>query len=267
MLEVAMNLSNFLKDFYLFAYYYIIYAHLGWWLETIYASFKEKKFINRGFLFGPFCSMYGFGAVSLIYFLTPFENNLFLLFIIGVIITTVLEYITGYMLEKSFNTTWWDYSKEPLNLHGRICLSFSLLWGGISVILIKIINPIFNKYSYITNTFYGKIILSIILVSMLLDFILTLISITKFNYLLDEFKTLHEEFKTKLDIREKLELTHLEEQKIWQEFKLRYEYIYKKLQKRYSRYLNAFPKYTSGNLKSFKDDFKKKIHSKFKTNK
>lgn len=102
--------------------YFFIYAFLGWVSECIYCSIGHKKIINRGFLNGPVCPIYGFGALIVIFFLKRYENNVLELFLYGIIVTSILEYITGYLLEMIFNTTWWDYSRKKFNIKGRVCL-------------------------------------------------------------------------------------------------------------------------------------------------
>lgn len=267
-----MNILNFMQYFFIISFYFIIYAHLGWCLETVYATIKDKVFVNRGFLHGPYCSMYGFGALSIVILAKPFQYNLMVLYLYSVIITTIIEYITGYVLEKSFNTTWWDYSKRPLNIHGRICLMFSLLWGIISVLLVKVIHPFFNKFEFLIWTTFGKSLILLFLILMLIDLILTLKSLSKLNYSLNELKELYEDFRKKFPIKDKFEDNLDRENPVYKEkllnafdeFKQRYEGIYNKIQNQYSRYFKAFPQYTKHTLKNFIEDLKKKLHSRFK---
>ena len=103
--------------------YFILYSFLGWIMESIFRSICEKKLINTGFLRGPFCPIYGIGAIIMFVFLKKFENLPILLFFISMIILTAWEYIVGILLEKIFNTKYWDYSDHKFNFQGRICLS------------------------------------------------------------------------------------------------------------------------------------------------
>jgi len=128
--------------------YFAAYSFLGWLMETIYASMIEKKFINRGFLFGPFCPIYGFGAILTIFcfgFTSGIFENVITVYLFGILILIVLasalEYITGFALEKIFNCKWWDYSENAFNLHGYICLKYSLLWGGLAFLMIQVVHP------------------------------------------------------------------------------------------------------------------------------
>jgi hypothetical protein len=125
--------------------YFIIYSFVGWCMETAYAFFSQGRFVNRGFLYGPFCPVYGFGALILIILLKPVKHNILLMFTGSAILTSILEYITGFLLETAFDRTWWDYSNEPLNLHGRICLRNSLLWGMFALLFIYVLHPAIKR--------------------------------------------------------------------------------------------------------------------------
>lgn len=125
---------------------FFIYSFLGWICESIYCSIGNKRIINRGFLSGPICPIYGFGALAIIFLLNGFMDNTSLLFLYGIIITSVLEYIAGFFLEKIFNTRWWDYSKKMCNIKGRICLKNSILFGVLCVLLMQIMHPILSRF-------------------------------------------------------------------------------------------------------------------------
>ena len=121
--------------------YFIIYSFLGWVLESVYKSIGQRKLVNSGFLHGPFCPIYGFGAVIMFLFLNKFTNNIVLLFIMGFFILSIWEYIVGFILEKTFNTKYWDYSNNKFNIQGRVCLKNSLFWGALGVIFTTYIHP------------------------------------------------------------------------------------------------------------------------------
>lgn len=161
--------------------FFFIYSFLGWICESIYCSIGNKKIINRGFLNGPICPIYGFGAIVIIFFLKNFQSNLTLLFIFGMFITSTLEYITGVVLEKLFNTTWWDYSKKRFNIRGRVCLKNTILFGVMSVVLIKVIHKnIYNLVVYISDLLLIVVVISI-LVCFFIDLNFTLLSLNKLN--------------------------------------------------------------------------------------
>lgn len=131
--------------FYHFVWYFYLFSFIGWCAEVGYAAVVTKKFVNRGFLLGPFCPIYGFG-VGLIYLLSvPFSKNLIVLWIGSVLVTSGIELITGFAMDKLFHNKWWDYSDFPLNIGGYICVPFSLLWGFACVAVVKLIFPFTDK--------------------------------------------------------------------------------------------------------------------------
>lgn len=123
---------------------FYIYAFFGWCMEVAFAACKEGRFVNRGFLNGPICPIYGFGVVGVALLLQPLVDNLPLLFVGSVVVTTAIEYLTGFVLEKVFHARWWDYSDMPLNIGGYVCLLFSLLWGLACVVVLKLVHPLIN---------------------------------------------------------------------------------------------------------------------------
>lgn len=120
---------------------FVIYAFIGWIMEVVLFLIKDRKFVNRGFLIGPYCPIYGVCAVLMIltfgrYFSTPIA-----LFVMAAVICTIFEYITSVIMEKIFDARWWDYSNEPFNLNGRVCLHNSIAFGLLGVLLLYWINP------------------------------------------------------------------------------------------------------------------------------
>lgn len=108
---------------------FLIYAFLGWCAEVAFAAADKGKFVNRGFLNGPVCPIYGFGMLIVAACLWRFRHNFPLLFLGSALLTTALEFVTGFVLERFFHDKWWDYSDMPFNIKGYVCLKFSLLWG------------------------------------------------------------------------------------------------------------------------------------------
>lgn len=130
--------------FYHVLYYFVFYSFIGWFIETVYMSLRAGEFVKRGFLNGPFCPVYGFGALIIIFLLNSLKDRMELFITGSILLTTILEYITGLAMKIAFNRTWWDYSDEPFNIHGFICLKSSIMWGILSVILICFIHPHIN---------------------------------------------------------------------------------------------------------------------------
>ena len=120
--------------------WFMIYSFFGWVYETIYCSIVERKFVYRGFLNGPYCPIYGFGALLDIFALGRIENPA-ALFLAGAVLTCSLEYFTGWLLETLFHAKWWDYTDMKFNIKGRVCLLGALAFGAFSVVLIKFIHP------------------------------------------------------------------------------------------------------------------------------
>lgn len=150
--------------------WFFIYSFLGWIWESAYVSVKNKKLVNRGFITGPLCTIYGAGALSIYLILRPFEDNLALLYLGGVAAATVLEYLTGWIMEKVFHTRWWDYSDKKFNLQGYISLASSLLWGVFSILLFKFLQPFVSWITDLYPQSVGEILLSVLSVLYGIDF-------------------------------------------------------------------------------------------------
>ncbi|MDY4413088.1 MAG: hypothetical protein SPE43_01740 [Ruminococcus sp.] len=164
---------------YQIVFFFFIYAFLGWCTEVIYACVNSGKFVNRGFLNGPYCPIYGFGVVAVVMCIYPVKDNLPVLFFGSVILTTALEFVTGFILEKIFNEKWWDYSDEHFNIKGYICLKFSLMWGLACIIVVRVIHPIIIKFVDFVPRLIGIIIISVLSAGILSDIIITVLAIMK----------------------------------------------------------------------------------------
>lgn len=164
-------------SFYSYLWFFVIYAFLGWWVEVSFQTLKLGKFINRGFLNGPVTPIYGFGMVILLYFLSPLENHLILLFLAAVLLTTSLEFITGFLLENLFHDKWWDYSDLPFNIKGYVTLSFSIAWGLAAVFVLEIIQPLITRFISLLDNRFGHFLLFVLIVYFIADFIVTLLGI------------------------------------------------------------------------------------------
>ena len=156
--------------------YFIIYSFIGFVVETLFALVNYNVLESRkSFLYGPFCGIYGVGAVVLILVLRLFNKNNYTLFLGGCITGSIIEYIMSFLGEILFGVRWWDYSKRFLNINGRICLLYSIFWGVLSLILIRIINPTIDKFiDYIKskiNLRILKILTSIAMILMIFNVI------------------------------------------------------------------------------------------------
>lgn len=164
-------------SFYDIVIYFVLFAIAGYICEVIFAAIVLGKFVNRGFLNGPWCPIYGFGVVIVAICLKPLSKSLLVLFIGSVLLTSVLEYFTGYILEKVFDQKWWDYSDDKFNLGGYICLKFSLLWGVACTAVVKFVLPAVDAVIRVVPHFVGLIVTGVIVALMLIDLSATVITI------------------------------------------------------------------------------------------
>ena len=134
---------------------FYLYCFMGWIWESCYVSLKNHKWVNRGFLKGPLLPIYGSGAIVVLISTLVVQKNLVLVFIIGMIAATILEYITGALMEKLFHVRYWDYTTEPFNINGHVCLLCSLAWGVFSVLLVRFVNP---PIEYLINNIPDEIL-------------------------------------------------------------------------------------------------------------
>lgn len=178
--------------------YFIIYSFLGWIMESTFRSIKENKIINTGFLKGPFCPIYGFGAIIMFLFLDQFENKPILLFFIAMITLTIWEYLVGVLLEKIFKTKYWDYSNHKFNLQGRICLINSIYWGVLGVIFVKYIHPCIQGLISKVDIQILYYISSTVTVVFLVDMIASIIKVKNISITLEKIEELNKEIKEKL---------------------------------------------------------------------
>ena len=161
--------------------YFFIYGFLGWCTEVAYAAIRERQFVNRGFLRGPICPIYGVGVTLVVLFLEPLQNNIILLYITSVVLVTVLEGVTGFILDKVFHNKWWDYSKRPWNIGGYVCLLFSLIWGVACVFIVKFIHHIFEMGVKDFPKMLGVVLLVFLSGVLLADLYITATNILKMN--------------------------------------------------------------------------------------
>ena len=160
---------------------FFIYAFLGWCTEVSYAALVTGTFVNRGFLNGPVCPIYGFGVVIVLTCLTPLAGSLPLLFLGSVVLTSALEWLTGFALEKLFHQRWWDYSDEPFNLSGYICLRFSIAWGFACMFVVKLLHPTVLLFIRIVPQVLGVVLLALMGAVMAVDLAATVSTIIKLN--------------------------------------------------------------------------------------
>lgn len=163
--------------------YFFVYSFLGWLLETIYALFVLGTFVKRGFLYGPLCPIYGFGAILLIVILNKTKGKKTLEFFVSMIVFSAFEYIVSFIFEKVFGLRWWDYSNDFLNINGRISIAYSVAWGVIGLLfneklhpfVVKKIDKVKSKVSYEIQ----RMVIFVFPIITLVDFILSSIMYLK----------------------------------------------------------------------------------------
>lgn len=183
--------------------FFYIYCFLGWCFESGYATIKQRKLTNRGFLRGPYIPIYAFGAIFVLIITDNFQGSILSVYFSGLIAATVLEYITGYVMEKLFKVKYWDYSDHKFNLNGYISLSTSIAWGFLSVLLTEVLQV--NVYRFVSMLTEHDLKISIAITSTVffLDLILSIkaaFSIAKAYAALERAKLEFSEVKDKLSV-------------------------------------------------------------------
>ena len=262
--------------------YFFVYGFLGWCTEVIFAAFKQHRFVNRGFLNGPICPIYGVGVTLVIACLEAFQSNLLLLYISSVILVTVLEGVTGWAMDKLFHKKWWDYSKLPFNIGGYVCLLFSLIWGVACIFIVYFVHPLIHQVLSLIPHTAGIALIAILGIALLSDIIVTTSAIVKFNQYLERLKHITDELHAisnqigselyqnvmhVLDMQEssrqklddvKLEVSEEIRMQIV-ELKTRAQNLGEKVPKPARRLLKAFPKLESRNYKAQLELFRQKL--------
>lgn len=182
-------------DLFIIFYNFIIYSFLGWIYESTYVSVKRGELVNRGFLNGPVIPIYGLGATSVMIVFSRFEEQIAFTYFGGMILATVLEYATSFLMEKLFHGKWWDYSKQKYNLKGRICLRSSIFWGFLSVLMIKVLKPFSDTLVDYISSNIGKVFTYVIILIFMTDLVISVISALELNKRLTSMNKLREEFK------------------------------------------------------------------------
>lgn len=182
-----------MQNIFLYTLYFFFYSAVGWAFESTYCSIGERKLINRGFLTGPMCPIYGTGTLVMeVLLYNPFKDNPIAVFLLGMVFCDIVEYLTSFIMEKLFNARWWDYKDELLNIKGRICLKHTIIWGMASLAFVKLVHPrievIFSRFSEKGIRIAVIAVLSVFIV----DVIFAVIKATDFRRLISKFRELKE---------------------------------------------------------------------------
>lgn len=240
--------------FYDMLLYYLIYSFLGWCTEVVYATLKTGKFVNRGFLNGPVCPIYGLGMAVCVLLLNTLVDKWYLLFLVGAVFASALEFLTGFILEKIFKLKWWDYSKEPFNIKGYICLKFTILWGLAILLMFKTLVPLTEKIIDFLPYTVGLVIIISCFVTLIVDFSCTVIQLVRIKKNIKEISLVGVKIKEGSNkIGEKISDVTIS-------ISERIEEINKKIKK--TRLGKAFPHLLQKG-ENLKEEIKTKINKKF----
>lgn len=222
---------------YLYFLLFLIYSFIGWIMEICVTFYKSKKIINRGFLIGPYCPIYGYASIIMILYLNHYKDNPLTVFLLAVVICTFIEYIISYIMEKLFNARWWDYSNYKFNINGRVCLINAFFFGVLGTFLVYYANPFFENILLKINTNTLNTISLILMILFITDFIISMYATFKLKSSINKInKDNTEEFKKKF--KEKIENKILSR-----------------------RILKAYPKYKNNIIKKI-EEYRQKIEKK-----
>lgn len=163
-----------MKTFFTFFILFLIYSFIGWSIEVVVTFNKEKKFVNRGFMLGPYCPIYGFSSIIMILYLSRYRNSFVTVFLLAVVVCSIMEYLVSFLMEKLFKARWWDYTNRKFNINGRICLENSIWFGLLGALLVYIVNPFLSN---IISNIDDKVLIiigSILLILFITDLVISL---------------------------------------------------------------------------------------------
>ena len=247
--------------------FFYIYCFLGWCYESTYCSIRDKKLTNRGFLHGPFLPIYGSGAIALLLLTNPVKDNIILTFIVAMIGASILELVTGMVMEEIFKVRYWDYSESRLNIKGYISLVPSLLWGIMGILLMNLIHSPIERLVFRLEHKAFYIVVLIITICMAVDFAIsfrTAIDLRNILISMEQAKVELSKIQKRMDLiiatagetvnQISIRLTSLKDMKEVIENKLdRISFILKENPKLYEKFKNE--------VKKLRKQYKKRIHS------
>lgn len=164
--------TMFGTDLYHVCSWFFMYCILGWFVESVYMSICEKRIVNRGFMLGPWCPIYGFGALMVYFVLKPFTSNYAVLYVMGSMVATIFEFFVAAFMQMLFGKVWWDYSKKPFNFRGVLCLESTIAWGFYTLFLFLFLQ---RGVTYLTDLIpfrFGTLILPAIMTIAALDLLI-----------------------------------------------------------------------------------------------
>src|SRR5574344_992825 len=243
-------------QFYYLVFYFIVYSIGGWAVESVYRSICEKRLINSGFMYGPYCPIYGFGTLIMILILQNLKSDITILFIVSFVVLSMWEYLVAVYLEKIYHAKYWDYSEYKINIKGRVCLINSVYWGILGVVFTLFIHPALMKAT-------APVPMNIVFwvdwtvgMTMLTDFIVSSVKTHAISKKLTQIKLLGEKIKEKLSKAVAIDKQNKSENKKTidsdlEKLQLQHSKLKVKLYKQLTRIKNAFPTIQSDSINKF----------------
>jgi len=222
--------------------YFIIYSITGWVYESILCSITGKKLVNRGFLNGPLCPVYGFGAILIVFVFYGKETSFLPLFLSSMVLTTTVEYLTSVLLETFFHARWWDYSDKPFNIHGRVYLTGALVFASLSVLVVNYAHPAVESYLHAQPVLLLSYISIFIFLVVLVDLFFTVRHLLLLNIRIaqvkDEFDRLLKEGEIRMEELKHMLQNKFEDTSIYTD---KVKLLFQKGRYQNRRLFNAFP--------------------------
>ncbi|AEV28186.1 putative membrane protein [Sphaerochaeta pleomorpha str. Grapes] len=187
----------------LYILYFFVYSLIGYCCEVVYCSFPVKRLVNRGFLYGPYLPIYGFGAMIVLFFFQRFIEYPLVIFFAGLVSTSLLEFFTSWLLEKFFHAKLWDYSKHFLNIKGRVCLLNSTLFGIMSVVVIYVFHPLTVGFIEMIPIWMRENLSKAILIGMCIDTTASIYKMAAFQKQMLEIRKKGKELEIRLELLQK----------------------------------------------------------------
>ena len=258
---------NSIEDIQNLLIYFLIYSIGGWLLESIYKTIYEKKLVNSGFLYGPFCPIYGFGTIGIIIFISPFKGNHLSVILLSFFIMSIWEYIVGVWLEKKYQTSYWDYSNYKFNINGKVCLRNSLFWAALGWSFVEFLHPFIESNVTLLDSQIKIWIIIIMYFGIFIDFEISDRKVNGINNNLIRLEELTERIKEKVDdlkeIGEKSKDKYVQKvQDSINELKEKQIQLTENIAKKMKRLNKAFPKMNSQRIKKYLDILNENIKIK-----
>lgn len=162
---------------------FFVYSFVGWLNEVVLIRISSGRFVNRGFLIGPYCPVYGTGGVLITLFLTKYQGDCLVIFGMSMLLCTILEYVVSWMMEVLFHARWWDYSEKPMNINGRVWIGNACLFGIAGVLVIEGVNPIFFHFLSCFSIHSLRIFAFLLILGISFDFVFSFVTIYHFRHL------------------------------------------------------------------------------------